>query len=427
MTAGIITQLNPVADYKVTSMGTGSEKGSDFSEVFKASTGKNGETEGNNLKASEEKTDSTVKSETKTKETEKTEEKKTEEPDSLKTKEEKAQTSTEDNEDISEEVEEAANALLADIATMLNVNVDDVKNALEELDLTATDLLDESVVPVLTAKIEGEDAVSIMTDENLFADVKEITSKVEETVSALAKENNVDEDDIRDFVKDLRSSLEENATETRTEVVATSKEQKNSGDGNEAQTGENLNPAQTGEDLNPAQTLVENIKAAAEGKSEEVSFATTTEMDRIYSQVQESIKVHFNEEVTEMEMNLHPASLGNVKVQVASRDGIITANFVTNNETVKAALESQIIQLKEDMNEQGIKVESIEITLASHAFEENLSENNEGTPAQDDNRKKRRSINLNEITDDADIIVEDDVRIAREMMMHNGTTVDYLA
>ena len=418
MTAGIITQLNPVADYKVTSMGTGSEKGSDFSEVFKASTGKNGEMEGNNLKASEEKTDSTVKSETKTKETEKTEEKKTEEPDSLKTKEEKAQTSTEDNEDISEEVEEAANALLADIAAMLNVNVDDVKNALEELDLTATDLLDESVVPVLTAKIEGEDAVSIMTDENLFADVKGITSKVEETVSALAKENNVDEDDIRDFVKDLRSSLEENATETRTEVVTTSKEQKNSGDGNKAQTGE---------DLNPAQTLVENIKAAAEGKSEEVSFTTTTEMDRIYSQVQESIKVHFNEEVTEMEMNLHPASLGNVKVQVASRDGIITANFVTNNETVKAALESQIIQLKEDMNEQGIKVESIEITLASHAFEENLSENNEGAPAQGDNKKKRRSINLNEITDDADIIVEDDVRIAREMMMHNGTTVDYLA
>ena len=153
----------------------------------------------------------------------------------------------------------------------------------------------------------------------------------------------------------------------------------------------------------------------------------TADMNRIYDQVRESVRVNMNEEVTEMEMNLHPASLGNVKVQVASRDGVVTANFITQNETVKAALESQIIQLQEDMNEQGIKVESIEVTLASHAFEENLSENNEGSATEEGTRKKRRSINLNEIDDDADIIVEDDVRIAREMMMHNGTTVDYLA
>ena len=99
--------------------------------------------------------------------------------------------------------------------------------------------------------------------------------------------------------------------------------------------------------------------------------------------------------------------------------------------TVEAPiLEAQIVELKETMNEQGIKVEAIEVNVAAHAFEENLSkEGDNSSDYESRGSKKRRSINLNEIDDidDIDNDGDDEIRIAREMMMHNGTTVDYMA
>lgn len=428
MTAGIVTQMSPVTDFKVPAINTNTDKSADFSEVFKASAGKSGEQNSEAAAVTEKK--SNVSTEKKTVENGET---KTEtETDSAKAVS-KANSSkkeaAKEEQDITEEVENAAQTLLADVARTLGISIEEVTEALEELNLTVTDLLDESVIPQLVATLEGDgNAVEIMTNENLFADVKELTAKVEEAVETIAKETGVTEDEVKSFTKELGKSNNLNVQPEdsqlnveKPEIVTETREtkQQNNTKGN----GNNGAEAQT----NPAQTIVENIKAAAAGKAEEATPMQTADMNRIYDQVRESVRVNMSEEVTEMEMNLHPASLGNVKVQVASRDGVVTANFVTQNETVKAALESQIIQLKEDMNAQGVKVESIEVTLASHAFEENLSENNEGAATEEGTRKKRRSINLNEIDDDADIIVEDDVRIAREMMVHNGTTVDYLA
>ena len=428
MTAGIVTQMSPVTDFKVPAINTNTDKSADFSEVFKASAGKSGEQNSEAAAVTEKK--SNVSTEKKTVENGET---KTEtETDSAKAVS-KANSSkkeaAKEEQDITEEVENAAQTLLADVARTLGISIEEVTEALEELNLTVTDLLDESVIPQLVATLEGDgNAVEIMTNENLFADVKELTAKVEEAVETIAKETGVTEDEVKSFTKELGKSNDLNVQPEdsqlnveKPEIVTETREtkQQNNTKGN----GNNGAEAQT----NPTQTIVENIKAAAAGKAEEATPMQTADMNRIYDQVRESVRVNMSEEVTEMEMNLHPASLGNVKVQVASRDGVVTANFVTQNETVKAALESQIIQLKEDMNAQGVKVESIEVTLASHAFEENLSENNEGAATEEGTRKKRRSINLNEIDDDADIIVEDDVRIAREMMVHNGTTVDYLA
>ena len=128
-------------------------------------------------------------------------------------------------------------------------------------------------------------------------------------------------------------------------------------------------------------------------------------------------------------MQLHPASLGNVRVQVSSKDGMITASFVTQNETVKAALESQIVTLKDNLNEQGIKVEAVEVTVASHAFERNLNEEGEQSSRQMQEKKKSvRKINLAELSEESeDGLLEQQDRIVADMMRKNGNTVDYTA
>lgn len=98
------------------------------------------------------------------------------------------------------------------------------------------------------------------------------------------------------------------------------------------------------------------------------------------------------------------------------------------NETVKAAIESQIVQLRENLNNQGVKVEAIEVTIASHEFERNLSQGNEeNSPAEQSDKRGQRKINLG----DMDAFEETDLgeaeKIAVQLMKENGNTVDFTA
>lgn len=151
--------------------------------------------------------------------------------------------------------------------------------------------------------------------------------------------------------------------------------------------------------------------------------------ERIMRQVMDNMKLHIGGDVTEMEMQLHPASLGTVNLQVAYKNGALTAQFTTQNETVKAAIESQIVQLRENLNEQGIKVEAIEVTIASHEFERNLSQGNgeQGESRQPGKQNRRKAINLNEFGIQGETDLGEAERIAVQLMKENGNTVDFTA
>ena len=60
---------------------------------------------------------------------------------------------------------------------------------------------------------------------------------------------------------------------------------------------------------------------------------------------------------------LNPENLGKVHVAVTAKQGIVTAQLTAQNEQVKAALENQMTALKEQFNNQGVKVEAVEITV----------------------------------------------------------------
>jgi flagellar hook-length control protein FliK len=148
-------------------------------------------------------------------------------------------------------------------------------------------------------------------------------------------------------------------------------------------------------------------------------------------QIMEYMKVNVKADTQELEMQLHPASLGTVNVQIASKDGVLTAHFTTQNEAVRAVIETQLIQLKNQFEEQGIKVNAVEVTVANHEYGQQFSEQEENA-AQDQGKtgKKARRINLDEIMDgDGEELdqLDDSERIAVEMMQANGNTVDYTA
>jgi len=150
----------------------------------------------------------------------------------------------------------------------------------------------------------------------------------------------------------------------------------------------------------------------------------------VIRQVSEFTRVMYQGDTTSMEMQLNPENLGKIYVQVTAKEGVVTAHLAVQNEIVKEALENQTIQLRENMNQQGIKVEAVEVTIASHEFERNLEQNQQGN-AQDEQREQasksqRRNISMNQLDEMSGLMSEEEMLVAK-IMRDNGNSVDFTA
>ena len=154
------------------------------------------------------------------------------------------------------------------------------------------------------------------------------------------------------------------------------------------------------------------------------SYSNAANTENIMRQVTEFVKVNITANSTSMELELHPASLGTVNMQVVSQNGQVTAQFTVQNEAVKAVLESQLLTLQESLNEAGTKVSAIEVTVANY----NLDKGTEGnTPEnnKDNGQKgsKRRNIDLSSLDSFDDF--DDEEMMEAKVMEMNGNTVSY--
>ena len=132
-----------------------------------------------------------------------------------------------------------------------------------------------------------------------------------------------------------------------------------------------------------------------------------------------------------MELQLHPASLGTVNMQVISQNGQVTAHFTVQNEMVKAVLETQLMTLQENLNEAGTKVSAIEVTVANYNLDKGADNHaNEGNPNENSKGSRRRGINLQGIDslDDLEALGLDEAEMVEAKVMEmNGNTVNYRA
>ena len=131
--------------------------------------------------------------------------------------------------------------------------------------------------------------------------------------------------------------------------------------------------------------------------------------------------------VSEMDMQLHPANLGSVHIHLEAKEGVLTAQFTAQNESVKAALESQMIQLKDSFEEQGLTVESIEVMVSSQKFDQSYEEaesqaNDTGSRF---GRQRTRRVSLHVSMEDEEL--SDEEILAKEVLKGQGSTVEFTA
>ena len=181
--------------------------------------------------------------------------------------------------------------------------------------------------------------------------------------------------------------------------------------------------------VNTVSVNAQEFKAMAmEMPVKDVSFTSIDTMD-IIRQIAEQVKVNISGETTSMEMQLNPENLGKVYVQVSAREGAVNAQITAANEAVRNALETQIADLKQNLNQAGVKVDAIEVTVASHEFEQNLEQNarrEEQEGEQAESALHRRNIRLDELDEVSGVMTEEEALVA-QIMRENGNTMDLSA
>ena len=150
----------------------------------------------------------------------------------------------------------------------------------------------------------------------------------------------------------------------------------------------------------------------------------------VIDQIVESARVILTEDKTSMELQLNPQNLGKIILKVTEQEGAVTAKIMTQNAVVKEALEAQTVELRQNLGQAGVKVDAVEVTVASHEFEKNLEQNAEGEKQQGEQQEKEkgrtRRLNLNDLSELSGVMSEEET-LAAKMMAEQGNSVDYTA
>lgn len=361
----------------------------------------------------------------------------------------------------------AALKLMQQIADAFGVTMEELQAAMDALGMKQTDVLNADALGGLLLKLGGaEDMYALITDEALYGNYRMLMDQLNGVLEESAAELAVEPDRLESLLEKISVS----GTGAEEITVSTDMGETAGTESAAADTKQTGISAGMAEDVTQAGQGVSDEQARTDGRTEEHSDQAegegkqssekfdgeahnhlfvqdmregqfqpeigqaqsvlrssgwTADTKGIMGQIMDYMKLQLSADTTSLEMQLHPASLGTLQVRIDSGAGVLTAHFITQNEAVKTALESQMVQLQEQFEEQGIKVEAIEVTVQTHEFEQNLEQGRGRNQQEPEKRNRTRRINLNDsLVMEA---MEEEDALAAEMMAASGSTVDYTA
>ena len=370
---------------------------------------------------------------------------------------------------------EAGKEMVKEVADKLGVSEEEVVQAMEQMGLGMTDLLNADNLAKLVLTLSGEESsLALLTNEGLYGIVRELLQNLESVKEQLSNDLQMTNEELTQMLEDMKAAklasneetqkmlntgnlteevLEEDTpakitvtveqTTESVEVVTdengnvkqvesvVSKEDAFTQNGKE----ENSNQEnQAGKDTFAGNNLMQenlllNKVQTVETTFEQSALHMSEQTNEIMDQILDYMKIQLKPDMDQLTMQLHPESLGTLHIQITSKGGEVTAQFNVQNEIVKAIIESQIVELKESLKEQGIKVEAVEVAVESHEFESNLWQGQERDENATYQRSKRtpRRININDLMNGFEEEASEEEVLAAKMMEANGNTVDYTA
>lgn len=348
-----------------------------------------------------------------------------------------------------EKVNDAVQNVKDTIKEELDVSDEDIAKAMEVLGITDNDLLSVVKVTELVSALTGADSITLITDDDMSGKLTSVLDAVNTAQEDIADMLNTDVDDAvlvvrtdavvkkdtdETVVKNTDSSITDNQsvseTESLSDVLAakvtaqgSSKHEESTGEHTGEHTGEQNHNTQSYGGV--ADSIIQSMKDSfADIVTEDTSRVSEAD---IVNQVIDQIKLSSGRELTSIEVMLNPERLGSVHVTVTAKNGILSAQIAAQNEQVKTALENQVTALKENFQNQGIKVEAVEITVMTHQFEAGQNFGQNESERKQSEQKINKKLNLSDYMDDEDETVSaQDIR-RKDSIQNGNSSVEYMA
>lgn len=332
-----------------------------------------------------------------------------------------------DEADFEKVASELVSFIESTLTQVLDVTEEELATAMDALGFTPFDMLEQSNQKQLILFIKGlEDVSSLLTDENLFHAVKELENEL--SMDVLTEQFHlpqVSEDELKTMLnsKELISTGKEFAKETVEEVMMEPEEKEVEISVVQEASYQGVREEKkdtSGKESNSYEKGMELHQLIFQGDNGQIAEAIdgTPTVREIVTQIVEQIKIHMKADMTSMELQLNPEHLGKVHVSVVEKNGILTAEFKTGNYMVKEAIESQLQMFKENLTNQGLKVESVEVTVSNFEF----NQNNEAASKEQNNRNSKKTHFFYE---DASIFTKE--AESEDMLELEGSSVSYRA
>lgn len=389
------------------------------------------------------------------------------------------------------QIQEALAKIMMMLEEMIGVSPEEMEQTLEALGMDTADLMQGNLSELILG-LTGEDSIGMVMKEDLFQLVQDVNQTVNEAWQQLEELTGMSREQLqnalRSFekqkpvveepadvetvmqnpyeeVEQFSTNMQESAEEMTVvsdkdskEKVIAFEDHSDNVKRTDIETKDESEISQEVETIQPEKKPKQETdeKHSFEQNSQNQKFATDVnqnteeiasqentisytdvDTDSIMKQIADYVKIQKNEDMTQMEMQLHPASLGTIKISLATKGGAVTAQFTAQNEAVKQALETQVTQLRTNLEEQGVKIDAIEISVASHQMERNLDQNGQNQQEQQNkeederiNKIRRKNINLRAWAngdEEIDEIEDEDTKLTVEMMTMYGNSMDLLA
>ena len=335
------------------------------------------------------------------------------------------------------------------VKDVLKLDDDQMDAILAAMGITVLQLLDPQILQqfVLTAEGAG-DITDMLTSETMLADYQMILqqfAQMPEGVSEiLAQMEPVSEDDadLQGILQELIAVKPEQAPVSDGEVLQKAVNtqepailgQTSSSDSSKTMSGES--------NASSTESFVQTSQPQTDASVEAVPFAQQFDLQwarevqdapmpnqsvQIIEQIVRQIRVSVTDTTSTMEMQLNPERLGKVLLTISAKEGMMTANFTVQTEEARLALESQMYQLRDTLEQKEIKVEAVSISVSDFSFAQGGGDDADSKNLEQGDGKSRR-FQFEDSEEEAQEASDKEAeRVRKSVMRDHGGSVDFTA
>lgn len=207
----------------------------------------------------------------------------------------------------------------------LNIEIEDLKNSQDNNELEELKVIIKNLKEELKEKQNNVDSKEIVGKENL------------KEVPVINKDTNINSNNIGNIIKEVSKNGQINFDDLDFEQ-SDSKEDSNT-------------------------NMASSIKFASNISKTTNSKVNPTFENMVLKQVTDEIKLNIKKDISTLEMKLEPETLGKVTLRIALEKGALNIKVLAQDDKVKETLENNIEELKSVLEEQGLNVENLEVSV----------------------------------------------------------------